>query len=231
MSNWSGEALYHHDHDHRLHHDHGIDHNMSNEDGIIDRSFDVIDKSDFLVDGCVLAVNFSISSDKKDLDVIVGSNCGFVCLFSKRLGNDKDPFRGPFMIVQGLWDATKKQDDHVLCVCKIPYVGVAGFDRKPNSGEEVIALGTLSGRIFLFTRKTKMDCGKEGGRQISEFSCLWHVPLPYPIHSISYTYDTYNLPSLVIMTQRTVHLFNVNIASCVDNARNGLNELIRHYKS
>lgn len=168
---------------------------------------------EFLVDGPIRHLRFCTNTTLKTLDLIVGTSCGYACVFRKSIYNsshDEDDNNNifhqvPDMIVEGLWNPKKKIDDSISCLSNIPYIGI--------TEGEIIAIGTQSGRVLLFTRRNDQKSNKK-----SNYSLLWHVQLYHPIHSITYSLDdTNSSPILIIMTQRTIHLFCMDIETCIEN--------------
>ena len=174
----------------------------------------MVKTTDFLVDGPILHLKFCTNTTMKTLDLIVGASCGYACVFRKSIHNsshDEDDDNNnifhqvPDMIVEGLWNPKKKIDDSISCLSNIPYIGI--------TKGEIIAIGTQSGRVLLFTRRNDQKSTKK-----SNYSLLWHVQLYHPIHSITYSLDdTNSSPILIIMTQRTIHLFCMDIETCIEN--------------
>ena len=145
--------------------------------------------TEFIVDGTANVVDLSIDKENNRLNLIVGSSCGYACLFSKSLDIEA-PFRQlPIMIVENLWDHKTNQNDSVNTASKIP-----------AEGGDLIAIGTRSGRVILFS--IKHDEGDSG------FSVLWFVQLNLPIYAITHCIDRDSKRlSIIIMTQNTVHLY------------------------
>ncbi len=206
------ETVSHRHHNHHRHHE---DHKNSDDDKR--SALHVFRTSEFLVDGHVLVANFNISLVNNCLSLIIGSSCGFACSFHKFLEKDAAFQQNPQIIVQGLWNVKKKHDDHILSVC---VCGNVGF----GSGES-IAIGTMSGRVLLFVRQ--VNYWQIGA---SEYKCIWHVKLYHPVHSVSYIFDQYGFPALIVVTQKTIHLFNIHINAHVKKVKQRLTDLIDHYQ-
>jgi hypothetical protein len=100
----------------------------------------------------------------------------------------------------------------------------------------VIAIGTYSGRVLLFTPRgrgqenysisTKTTASSTTATEITtaatttahtqeEFSCFWSCTLPYPIHGIQVIRDGM-LPEFMVITRRSIHLFQCNVDVVAD---------------
>jgi len=184
--------------------------------------FNVMAVTENRVDGPALVTKFSRSSETC-LDLLIGSACGFACLFRKRL-ECEETFHGPHMIVEGLWNGKTNDEDSVLQVLT--------FQQSSNSKVNLICIGTLSGRLLLFkdfskTNQSPKPCNSMTVQEhLPRFSCIWHVSLYHAIHGLALRFNNYRLPVLLVVTQKTFHKFNTNIDCFVDIAEVRINNLI-----
>ena len=84
-----------------------------------------------IVDGPIMSLDFFIFMDEDELQVLVGSMCGYIC----RLTRISNTWHGPDLIVDDLWNGDS--DDAVLAVC--------GMTRNR------IAVGTHSGWLYIIS--------------------------------------------------------------------------------
>ena len=132
----------------------------SDSSSIIDiSSLEVCHKrfSSFLVDGPISSLHFNFtarSSNPKlppspSLFLVVGSLCGFACIFYESTLPQESFFNGPTLVVDGLYNSKEDCEDSVTSVHAYSLA----------DGKQMIVVGTQGGRILLFGQ-----CQKEKAR-------------------------------------------------------------------
>jgi len=152
----------------------------ASSDSLTSNQIDILDLSQFVVDGPISSLHFSFKksllrddkscSSQYVVDLVVGSTCGFACLFRR---NGKHSFDGPIKIVTGIregWeergyghnnqnDTMKNVGDAVMTINQCSPNNLRSSPIQPNSS--IIAIGTHSGHLMLFLEKSKdKDEGK-----------------------------------------------------------------------
>ena len=124
------------------------------DSSIIDiSSLDVCHKrfSSFLVDGPISSIHFSLtarSSNPKlpsSLFLVVGSLCGYACIFYESALPQESFFNGPTLVVDGLYNSKEDCEDSVTSVHAYSLA----------DGRQMIVVGTQGGRILLFSQSQK----------------------------------------------------------------------------
>lgn len=155
-------------------------------------------RNEFSIDGSVKVVYLTVCHEENCVDLAVGSSCGYACLFRDPLNIDQSFYQEPLMLMEGIWNPKRKDDDVVTSICKIPCIN--------NGNVDTYALGTQSGHVFLVNNQSR-----DGGNNPCgyEFTCLWYIYLYHPIHAISFALKQ-NIPVLIVITKDTVHWFSLN---------------------
>lgn len=161
-------------------------------------NFDDTDHFRFVVDGPLLSLQLFCKSSQKEVFLVAGSLCGYVCQL--QLSQSTHKWEGPVMIVQGLWNESIKKEDSVLAV---------------HAWGNYVFVGTHAGRCILF----RTSFSSEGINRI-ELRVAWECLLPYSIHSIvSHQVDDDSKPDatndnssgrrlcLIVTTRRSIHVF------------------------
>lgn len=174
--------------------------------------YHILNVSDMIVDGPILCITLSISrrwvgssNTSPKVLLTIGSLCGTACQFFQN-----DPYRnfeGPETIVSSLWNHSIDTEDAVTAV---------------ECYDSIVAVGTCSGRIFLF---------KHSGYEITDHeSSSWYCltmeqNLHYPIHSIWIEdVDEDGMIEMLICTRKSVHLFRGSrLKSLADKIRDKIN--------
>lgn len=224
--------------------------NHDNPSATSDDKLQVANTSQYIVDGPIASLSFqsftttspSILLNERMI-LYAGSICGFACSFSQSL-EDPTRFERPILIVDGLWNPKLDDDDAVLTVCEFQYGGV-------ESSNNVIAIGTYSGRILLFApawgqgnvcntlydaipdkeQKSNVEKQQQQQQQQQELFCFWHCTLPYPIHSIHVHSPNHLLPELIVFTRRSVHLFQCNVDTIADLTLERIDRMLCNFKN
>jgi len=176
-------------------------------------SLDILHVSQFVVDGPIISLAltegyFGMRGKSTRVSLVVGSLCGFACLFRQSYNKtSKLEFGGPYMITEVLWCKQIEVEDSVLAVCEFQYGGV-------KCGR-VVAVGTYSGRLLLVAvQEDETSC-----------SCklIWSCRLPHPIHGI--VVSGFGLIEMLIITRKTIHLFKGNANKFAEAAKFRMEQL------
>jgi len=136
------------------------------------------------VDGPIVCVALNYKAEKGKIEAVIGSLCGYVARFLKKVDTRDAKWEGPYMVAEGFSTAsTQVQEDSVLTV---------------NSWQENIAIGTYSGRCLLYGQ-TNADDDRDYGQPFLDFQ------LPGPIHSIC-RIPTESSTLLLITTRKSLHI-------------------------
>ena len=164
-------------------------------------SFAKLSVHTILVDGPIIALHLS-QQQGNTTHLVVGSMCGFVCRLQK---TDESRWEGPWMVTEGLWNASLDLEDAVLAVHML--------------SKDMIALGTHSGKCFVWQQREAQD----------SYRLVWKCQLPYSIHGLSHVNDlSCGQPSLRVTTRFTFHVFQRDVPKyCADTAKRRLVELIK----
>ena len=179
--------------------------------------FEILNISNFVIDGPVSALSYSrnesIENEEVRLVLFAGSVCGFACWFYQIPNCDDYEFQGAYPLIDGLWDNRLRDDDAVLSIREFQYGGV--------EGGSIVAIGLYSGRLLLFERRTEGRSEDDNEdtknpymyftdkRDSATFHCVWNCTLPYPIRDIQVVADGI-FSDMVVCTKRSIHLLRSN---------------------
>ena len=175
-------------------------------------SFDVINISQFVIDGPISALSYSFHGrdhgETEKLTLFAGSLCGFACYFTQTEASNGLQFDGAYPLIDGLWDARLSDEDGVLSICEFQYGGV--------DGGRIVALGMHSGRLLLFANVKSQSLESPGdlndsieGSWAPSFYCFWHCTLQNPIRDIQ-AIENGLFSDMVVCTRRNIHLLRSN---------------------
>ena len=154
-------------------------------------------------------VYLTISHHEKNcVNLVIGSSCGYACLFCDPLNVNKPFHQEPVMLMEGIWNPKTKDDDAVISLCQmIPFV-----EMEKNEMCDVYALGAESGKVFLVANDQCVD-GEYKSNQYYDFTCLWNIDLYHPIRAMRFAMkhdEDDAVPILIVVTEDTVHWFSSN---------------------
>jgi hypothetical protein len=130
-----------------------------------------------IVDGPLVSLYIQPRDDGR-LRVVIGSLCGYVCCLTK----EGTAWKGPEMVVQGLWNPRTVDEDSVLAVCALG---------------DCIAVGTFSGRCMIY----------QACHYSPNYRLLWECTLPYSIHGLELRQTTSSSFDFLVLTRRSLHIF------------------------
>jgi hypothetical protein len=147
-----------------------------------------------IVDGPIVCIDLTVVKNTGFLLVTAGSLCGYVTeLF---VDPSTCASNGPYMVAEGLWNASLDSEDSVLTV--------------QASGSTVL-IGTFCGRVLLFVKDGSSQDGP-GGQASREYRLHWYCQLPYSVHSVCFLDDA----RLLVTTRRSLHVFKPVVSGRFD---------------
>ncbi len=162
--------------------------------------FSKLEAHTVLVDGPIIALHLSQEKGNGTIHLLVGSMCGFACGLKKEQNQE---FKGPWMVVEGLWNSSLDSEDAILAVNKLP--------------NNMVAVGTHAGVCHVYRQ-----------RDDKSYQLLWKVQLPYSIHGLSHiNVSSSGQPYLLVTTRYTFHVFQRNVPKySADTAKRRIEKLI-----